>query len=57
MKNINDKTFDINMTTMRDLNPDECEQVGGGWTPTLGVVVSLAFSCLGPALCPEESAE
>ena len=37
MKEFKNSTFDIQMTTMRDLNPDEVDQVGGGVTPTITV--------------------
>jgi len=53
MKEFKNSTFDIQMTTMRELNPDEVDQVGGGITPTITltpeltttITLSFMFSC------------
>ncbi|MCF6319311.1 MAG: hypothetical protein L3J83_08545 [Proteobacteria bacterium] len=47
MKKINDSTFDIEMTSIRELNPNEADQVGGGDHPPMYTnPMSVALSCL-----------
>ncbi len=54
MKKVNKSAFDIEMSSIRELNSDEINQVGGGWI-TLPVLVSIALSCLGTAVCGDEN--
>ncbi|MBL4773554.1 MAG: hypothetical protein JKX98_08140 [Alcanivoracaceae bacterium] len=49
MKKINDSTFNIEKITMRELNSDEINEVGGGLTLPCLISVSLIVSCFGPA--------
>lgn len=52
MKKINDSTFNIVKTTMRELNSDEINEVGGGIIDpihiiTLTIAISQVYSCFG----------
>lgn len=49
MKKINDSTFNIEKTTMRELNSTEIDEVGGGLTLPCLISVSIMVSCFGPA--------
>ncbi len=48
MKKFNDTTFEIETTTMRELNSNEIDSVGGGTHTSVivtTVIASIAFSC------------
>jgi hypothetical protein len=49
MKNINDTTFNIERTTMRELNSNEINEVAGALGLPCLISVSLLVSCFGPA--------
>ena len=55
MKKFDNSTFDIESTTIRELNPNEIKQVGGAgdddWTTIIFTVSSVLLSCV---LCEDD---